>query len=192
MRLRELVGIGMFAAVIPMGGIAGQVDYSSLELSIGYAGWTGDAGDGFDPGIRGQFNLFGGVSSTFAVALTGTWADVPFAEVDTDATEWGVGVTLRKALGRAGQTRAFVDGSVGWTRLTTAVEDVDVDTDGFAIGPGLGVEIPLGSRLKAIGRGSFHYHDYGDVLVNSGIPASDGFNGWRWAAYAGLSFGPLR
>ena len=191
MRLRVLAGIGMMASVLQAGGIAAQVDYSSLELSVGYAGWTGDAGDGFDPGVRAQFNLFGGVSSTFAVALTGTWANVPFAEVDTDATEWGTGVTLRKALGPIGRTRAFLDGYVGWTRLTTDVEDANVTTDGFAVGPGVGVEIPMGDRFKAIGRGSFHYHDYGDVLLGA-IEASDGINGWRWAAYAGLSFGPLR
>jgi hypothetical protein len=192
MRLRVLAGIGMMASVLPAGGIAAQADYTSVEVAVGYAGWTGDAGDGFDPGVRAQFNLFGGVSSTFAVGLTGTWANVPFSEVDLDATEWGTGVTLRKALGPMGRTRAFLDGYVGWTRLSADVEDANVSTDGFAIGPALGVEIPLSERFKATGRGSFHYHDYGDVLLNQGIEAADGITGWRWAVYAGLSFGPLR
>ena len=194
MGLRTLVGIGIAALALPVGGLEGQMDFSRLELTGGIGGWSGDGVSAFDPGFYGNLTFFGGVSSTFAVGLTGTYADVPITVGDNSGSgdEIGLGVTLRKALGRHRTTRVFVDGYAGWSRVGTTVESFDVTTDGFVIGPGLGVEVPLAERWSLIGRGHYYYQSYGDILLNDGINAGSADNGWRWGVQAGASFGPLR
>jgi hypothetical protein len=192
MKLRTLVGTGIVTLALPFAGLEAQVDYSRLEVTGGYAGWTGDEVDNFDPGFLAQATLFGGVSSTFAVGLTGTYADIPFGPIDASGDEWGLGVTLRKALGRHRTTRAFFDGYAGWSRLSTRVETAEVSTNGFVIGPALGLEVPFAERWTLVGRGHYYYQTYSDVLINEGINAGDGISGWRWGVQAGLAFGPLR
>ncbi len=192
MKLTTLLGAGMLALALPFSGLEAQTDFSRLELTGGVGGWNGDEVGGLDPGFYGQATLFGGVSSTFAVGLTGTYADIPFEAVDASGDEIGLGVTLRKAFGEPQTTRIFFDGYAGWSRIGTQVESFDVTSDGFVIGPGLGVEVPVAERWSLIGRGHYYYQTYGDVLLNSGINAGAGDSGWRWGVQAGASFGPLR
>lgn len=192
MRLKTVAGIGFVILGLHTPALDAQVDFSRLEVTGGYAGWSGDEVDAFDPGFYGQATLFGGVSSTFAVGLTGTYADVPFAQVDASGDEIGLGVTLRKAFGPHRTTRVFFDGYAGWSRVSVQVETFDIAQDGFVIGPGLGVEVPLSERWTAVGRGHYYYQTYEDVLLNEGINIGSGNQGWRWGAQAGLAFGPLR
>ena len=127
MKLRTLVGIGIVGLVLPLGGLEAQVDFSRLELTGGIGGWSGDGLEAFDPGFYGQLTFFGGVSSTFAVGLTGTYADLPIT-VDGNSgsgDEVGLGVTLRKALGAPRTFRFFLDGYAGWSRIGTTVETFD-------------------------------------------------------------------
>jgi hypothetical protein len=193
MKLRTLVGIGIVGLVLPLGGLEAQVDFSRLELTGGIGGWSGDGLEAFDPGFYGQLTFFGGVSSTFAVGLTGTYADLPIT-VDGNSgsgDEVGLGVTLRKALGAPRTFRFFLDGYAGWSRIGTTVETFDVTSDGFVIGPGLGVEIPFAEKWNVIARGHYYYQSYGDVLLNEGINAGSADNAWRWGGQVGLSFGPI-
>lgn len=192
MKLRTLVGTGIVAFALPLTGLAAQVDFSRFEVTGGIAGWTGDEVGALDPGFYGQATLFGGVSSTFAVGLTGTYADIPFDGIDASGDEIGLGVTLRKALGPPRTLRVFLDGYAGWSRVGTTVESFDITSDGFVIGPGLGLEVPLAERWSLIGRGHYYYQTYGEVLLNSGINAGSADSGWRWGFQAGASFGPLR
>jgi hypothetical protein len=87
--------------------------------------------------------------------------------------------------------RFFLDGYAGWSRIGTTVETFDVTSDGFVIGPGLGVEIPFAEKWNVIARGHYYYQSYGDVLLNEGINAGSADNAWRWGGQVGLSFGPI-
>lgn len=185
--VRSILLVMLTALLLPAAGAA-QAQFRGVEASVGYAGWTGDNVGSLEPGVRTRLTLFGQASRGLGVGLTGVWGQVPLDGLDDNANEWGLGVTLRQALGDRDRTHVFVEGYVGWSRVGVDLGDDSPDQteDGLAVGPGVGVEFPLGPRAALVLSGDFHYHSYDQIRFGSGMGAESDDAGWRYGAQLGF------
>jgi len=161
----------------------------SVEVQAGYAGWSGDEFEGFDAGPRIRASILGSTGGSLEIGATGSWARTPVDTGNDDITQLGLGVTARKALGVTAGPHVYVEGHLGWTRLSQDAGVVDVQESGFAVGPGLGVAIPLGGVQLTLSS-DIQYQSYGDLEIEGGLGVGEaGQSGWRWGAQAGLALG---
>ena len=180
-----LIALGLI--LIPVQGEA-QTQFRGIEASVGYAGWTGDNVDLLEPGVRTRLTLYGEASRRLGVGLTGVWGQVPIEGLDDNANELGMGVTLRQALGSRDRPHVFIDLYAGWAQLGIDLGDAspDLREDGLALGPGLGVEIPVGSTASFTLGGDFLYYSYDQIRFESDIATETDDAGWRYGFQLGL------
>ena len=187
--MRILTVLLALSFLIP-GLTAAQEGLRGFELNAGVAGWSGDDFEGLDPGLRIQASALGGVSDALTLGFTATWAPVGSEEETTDVTEIGFGGTARFLLG-AGQG-LFLEGYAGWTRLAVelgAEDGLELQSNGLAVGPGVGVMVPMGAARLVIGA-DLRYHTYDGLRFSGGSTIGElDRSGWRWAADVGLLIG---
>lgn len=176
-----------------------QVSPRGVEIVAGVGGWSGDDFEGLDPGPLFQSTLFIDATERLAVGVTAALGLVGVDDRpdDSDVTQYGVGATGRFALGDPGALHLFLDAHLGWTRLDVALSGVELQEDGLAVGPGLGVSIPVGTEVALTLAGHAHYHDYGSLRAAGGpgggfIFGDPETTGWRWGLAGGLIFGASR
>jgi hypothetical protein len=181
-----------FAALLLLlpAGASGQ-EFRGFEITGGYYGWSGSDVEVYDPGFRGQAIIFGEADPTLGFGLAGTYGWVPLdgAGIDGDLKEFGLGILVRKALGEVGRPHVFVEGYAGWTQLRFDLAGgfSNIQENGVAVGPGVGMEFPVGEAVRFVLAGDFHWHSYGEVRLGDG-PLVDGTgeSGFRWGGRAGL------
>lgn len=168
-----------------------QVPVEMIEVSGGYFGFGGDDFEGLQAGPRGRLTLLLGLGSPVSLGITGTYGRGGIEGADPSYTEWGLGGTGRATFGAPGATALYASLYAGWTRLSVdlGAPFPAVEENGFAIGPSLGVRIPVGSLALTVG-GEVRYQSMGDFRL-SGPGAGPnlgggGTKGWRFGAEVGL------
>lgn len=180
-RLCALLGLLLPRAV------AAQVPIEAIELSGGYFAFGGDDFDGFEAGPGGQLSLLLDLGLPVALGVTGTYGRGDVEGLDAKYREVGFGATGRYAPGD-GSVGPYLGLHAGWTRLTVDLspDAADVETNGFALGPSAGLEIPIGGIRLTLG-GEVLWRSMGSVRLAAGA-GDGGAKGWRYGAELGLVF----
>lgn len=177
-------------ALVP-GSIAAQVAVEAVEVSGGYFAWGGSDLDGFKAGPRGQLTLLLDIGAPFDFGVAGTYGRGGIEDLDPSYSEVGFGATARTTFGPT--DRLYASLYAGWIRLSVDLEPTsrNVETNGFAIGPSLGIILPMGGFGLALG-GEALWLSMGDVQLAQGGPgiAQGGAKGWRFGAEVGLLYLP--
>jgi len=176
-------------------GTAAQVGFAGAEVSAGFAGWSGSDFSNFGAGPRFKASIYTPAGAALSMGLTGAYGRGDIEDLDKTYEELGIGATLRRRFDREGALDFYGSAFVGWSRLSVdlAPENPRIQVNGLAIGPALGIELPLGgggTRLTA--GGEILWHSMGDFRVASGSPsfAEGGAKGWHFGGTIGLFFGP--
>lgn len=187
--MRKTALVASLLLLLPAG-MSGQ-QLRGVEVTGGFFGWAGEEMDVYDPGFRGQLVLFGETDPTLGFGVAGTYGWVPLGvdAVDADLKEIGLGIVVRKSLGDVARPHVFVDGYLGWSQLRFDLAGgfSNVQENGVALGPGVGMEFPVSSGARVVVAGDFHWHSYGDVRVGDGLlVGGTGESGFRWGGRAGV------
>lgn len=188
-RLLVITAIGMAGLVSPSDAHAQFTGFRGIELWGGYAGWAGDDAEGLEPGFRGGAIIFNDASARLGVGLEGMYGRMSSDVADVD--EWGAGLVLRWSAAARTSTHLFVGGRIGWHRLSTEVALVSIDQDGLAIGPEVGVEIPVSTSIRFVLAADGTWQTYGNarLFATSEDVADTAGSAFRLGVRAGLLFG---
>ena len=191
MRVRPLAMLLLLLLLLLMPRPGAAQGVEAVELTAGWAGWSGDDLDDAEPGLRLQGTVFTVLRGDFDLGLTGTYGFVGVEGLDSDVRELGITGTVRYSFGPIDSPHLFLEGQVGWSRLSVDIPNLDLllDEHGIAAGPGIGVYLPVGPTVGVVLRADVHWHDYGDVRFRQGPQLSEGGDSaWRWGAKVGVSF----
>ncbi|MEJ2502610.1 MAG: hypothetical protein P8177_04705 [Gemmatimonadota bacterium] len=190
---RTLPAVFALLFVIPVSLAAQGVQTRGLEVWGGYGFWGGGDFEDVDGGIRGGVVGMLDVNPRvgFGAELILGRAEERGEEAVVDISEFGLNAVFRYAFGPRGGTHAFAQGRAGWSRLSLN----SFRLDGLAIGPEIGVEIPLGTRVRLVIAGGGTWNIYGDAQLDTGssiggtgIPDTSA-SGFQYGARIGIAFG---
>jgi len=135
-----------------------------LEVWGGSYAWSGEDVEGFDPGWQMGISLLprtpGGVD--FGVEGMAGRFDASSTE---SAWEFGVNVLLRWAMGPRDRTHPFLQGRLGWHRVSAEVVGVKLRQDGFSLGPEVGLVIPVFGRSGIVLAAGGSWQQYGNAAL---------------------------
>lgn len=190
-RARGRTGILVLVALAAPG--VGEAQHrfpSTVEIFGGVAGWSGENADGFEAGA--------GTGSTFLFDVG--WpvqigGDLAFNRFESDQAlgkidEFSGSFALRYRFLPDRAVIPFLGGRTGYTRLSANLEDFRFEQNGFLIGGGGGLEIPLGGRIMLAATGEALYYHYGDakIFLEDVVIPSSGGGAWRFWGRLGLSW----
>lgn len=188
-RLLIVTSIAMAGFLLPPDAHAQFNGFRGVELWGGWASWAGEDAEGLEPGFRGGAIIFNDASSRLGVGLEGMYGSMSLDGGDVD--EWGAGLVLRWSAAERTSTHLFVGGRLGWHRLSTEVSLVEIDQDGFAIGPEVGAEIPISTAMSLVLAAEGTWQTYGNarLFATSEDVADTAGSAFRLGVRAGILFG---
>ncbi|MBN1236847.1 MAG: outer membrane beta-barrel protein [Gammaproteobacteria bacterium] len=162
------------AALLPLGAVAQDLDYTFVELN--YVDTELDAGP-LDVGGDG-LGVSGSLSVTDSVFLFANYGTQDY-DFDVDSTGYDVGAGMRWGL----KPRLDLIGEVAWAYTEVEVNGFSVDDDG--LGLGLGLRGRAGEDFEL--QGGVRYVDYEDSETYVSLRGRWHFSS-MWAAGLGLDF----
>jgi hypothetical protein len=188
--IRACALLATLLLLVPVQSRAQGIQPRGFELWGGYYTWSGDDFENVDPGLRGGLAFL--VEAAPTVGVGGEVVVARFDENGEDVTEFGLNALLRWSLGPLDSFHGFVQGRVGWSRLSAA----SVTWDGLAVGPELGVELPLSERIRLVVAAGGSWHTYQDAEVDFGTGGGPGIpgsstSGIDYGARVGLAIGDV-
>lgn len=178
------VAVGAVVLALWPGAVAAQgVAARGIELWVGQATWSGDEVESVDPGVQGGLAVLAETAPHFAFGLEVYVGG--YKQLEQDVSELGANVLARWSLGPASGLHLFLQGRIGWSRLSAA----SITQDGLVVGPELGLEIPLSGRLHLVAAGGGTYRSYESPRLGSGgfVIADGGASGYLYGGRVGLS-----
>lgn len=167
---------------IPMAASAQGLQARGLEAWVGYASWGGEDAESFDPGIQGGLAVLAETAPHFAFG--GEVSLGMFDQLGESVTELGVNALFRWSLGPRSGLHAYLQGRVGWSRLAVNA----LTQDGLALGPELGVEVPVASGVRIVLAGSASWRSYEDARVGSASALlGTGGSGYQYGGRLGIA-----
>lgn len=191
--------VGALALALVLSGpssLSAQAFLRSFEAGVGWSGWTGDLATA-EPGLRLQAAGLMQANSWLAVGAAGHRAEfgTETSSEDEGITETGFGLLVRLSTAPPDRLHLFGDFMIGWSELQAVVPgtDAELDEDGFAFGPGIGIAGPITGSIGWVVGLEAHRHRYGAVRFDGGRPVADvDDQAWRWATRVGVSYIPGR
>jgi hypothetical protein len=179
--------LATIALVSGASAVSGQtLNNRGLEVWTGYAGWSGTDVESVDPGIRGGVALLTQTGPNLAFGVEGVVGG--YDQLGERVLELGANLLARLAFGPRSGFQTFLQGRLGWTRLSARLGTLDVSQNGLALGPELGVKIPVGIGHVVLAGGGT-WNSYENVRVGTiGTPmfVGTGGSGLHYGMRAGL------
>jgi hypothetical protein len=188
---RSLAGLAALLAVVwPSAASAQFFSSTGFEVYGGYYDWSGENVEGLEGGPRVQAGVVGTLHPRFALGAMAIYGRAGLVEGDEDVTEIGLAGIARVSLGPDDGFRLFLDSTLAWSllRVSQGGPIPAVEQNGVAVGPSLGLSIPLQSDLRLVVAGDLSYNAYGDLGFAQGSDGADGGSGWRYGVRVGLAF----
>lgn len=181
--VRRVLLSALLLGATPFAAPAQGVQARGLEGWVGYAAWDGADAESIDPGIQGGLAVFAETAPHFAFG--GEVSLGLFDQLGQSVTELGFNALFRWSLGPRSGFHAYLQGRVGWSRLSANA----LTQDGLALGPELGVEIPLGTGVRLILAGGGSWRTYEDARIGTGGAALLGTGGsaYQYGGRIGLA-----
>lgn len=181
--MRRVLLSAFLLAAAPLAASAQGVQARGLEGWVGYATWGGEDADSFDPGVQGGLAVLAETAPHFAFG--GEVSLGLFDQLGESVTELGVNALFRWSLGPRSGLHAYLQGRIGWSRLSVNA----LNQSGLALGPELGVEVPVGSGVRLILAGNASWRTYEDARIGTGGAALLGTGGsaYQYAGRVGLA-----
>lgn len=181
-----VAALGIFGS----GAGAQSPEIRGVELWAGYAGWSGEDFETFESGVRGGATVLAHTAPHVTFGLEGVVGGYGLEGSDETLLELGANFLARLAVGPQAGYRAYVQGRVGWSRLRTSLEGIDLTTDGLVLGPEVGVEVPF-SAGHVLLAASGSWHNYGSTSAGAGtvIFPDSGGSGFQYGLRAGVVLG---
>lgn len=169
-------------------GAAQQDLFEGGELSLGVGGWTGRQADLFRPGFRGLLALAAEASPRQRVLLEVLYGRFSPRSEGTAVTESSVRVAARFQLEPTRGWVPYLQGRVGYHRLSGTGAGSGATQTGLLLGPEVGAEWPLSNHARLIGAIEGAWIWYGDVGGSEDGTSGTGGYALRFGVRIGVSF----
>jgi hypothetical protein len=181
--MKRVLGYAMLALLATPLCLQGQI---RLGISGGAGNFTGDDFEGSQTGWTVGGELVYPLASGLEIGGLFDYSSYGVDDVDTvDANVMDIyGVARYPFPGE--RARFFVGAKGGYSRLSADSEGQSLSASGFAVGPTVGVRIPL-SRISIDIAGDGMYTSYGDAEFEGTTIEDSSSSGFRWIARAGIS-----
>ena len=167
---------------------AGQSDvFEGGELWLGVASWTGRQSDRFRPGFRGILALSAEAAPGRRVLLEGLYGRFSPRSDGTPVAESGVSVAARLELEPTRGWVPYLQGRVGYHRLSGTGAGSGTNQTGLLLGPEIGAERPLSPSARLLGAFEAAWIWYGDVGGGEEGTAGTGGYALRFGLRLGVS-----
>ncbi len=175
------------AAVLPGAGGAQDHVVEGLELWGGAGAWASGPGSDLPAGPRFGLAAFGASTPRRHFAL-----EVVYGRFTPDGTrrvvsEFGVALAARWALGNPDRPHPFLQIRAGLHRLDGSATGPDPTQDALALGPELGVVVPMSERLGLLAGLDAAWQWSRDRRGDSGVIPGTGGHALRWGLRLGLT-----
>lgn len=182
MMIRRITIVAAFLLLLSPAAAAGQ---AQLGLGLGYGSYSGDDFEGQEAGLTFWGNVLFGVSDRFQLG-----GEFDYSSYGIEGFEESVGQIDIAALARytfpGEAARFYTGGRVSFSRQSVDVLDVSGSSNGFGIGPTLGVLIPVGTLSIDLG-GDLLFQSFGDADVDGITVDGTDQSGFRFIVRGGLA-----
>ena len=181
------------ALLVPVPGgsapVAAQADlFDGGEISLGVGIWTGRQADLFSPGFRGLLALTAEAAPKRRVLLEVLYGRFSPRAEGTAVTESSVRVAARFELEPTRGWLPYVQGRVGYHRLSGTGAGSGATQTGLLLGPEIGAEWPISDRARLMGAVEGAWIWYGDVGGSDDGTSGTGGYALRLGFRIGVSF----
>ena len=180
-----VLGLSMPGAATP---VAAQSEvFEGGELWLGLGAWAGRHSDLFRPGFRGQLALSAEAAPRRRVLLEGLYGRFAPRSDGTPVAESGVSVAARLELEPTRGWVPYLQGRVGYHRLSGTGAGSGASQTGLLLGPEVGAERRLSDSARLMGALEAAWIWYGDVGGGEDGTAGTGGYALRFGVKVGVS-----
>jgi hypothetical protein len=176
---------------IPWGsapGAAQQDLFEGAEVSLGVGVWTGRQADLFRPGFRALLALAAEAAPRRRVLLEALYGRFSPRSEGTVVTESSVRVAARLELEPTRGWVPYLQGRVGYHRLSGTGAGSGATQTGLLLGPEVGAEWPISDHARLMGAVEGAWIWYGDVGGSEDGASGTGGYALRFGVRIGVSF----
>jgi hypothetical protein len=168
--------------------VAAQSDlFEGGELWLGLGAWSGRQAELFRPGLRALLALSAEAAPNQRVLLEGLYGRFSPRSGGTAVTESGVSVAARFELDPTRGWVPYLQGRVGYHRLSGTGAGSGATQTGLLLGPEVGVERAISASASLLGAVEAAWVWYGDVVGRQDGTSGTGGYAFRFGLRVGVS-----